>query len=409
MRGSIVKRELKPKKGSRKPVTVYYAVIADGDKRKWHGDPDTGSGFTRRDAAEAHLQTLLVSVRTGTYVEPSAMTVREWSEGWLKRHKDRVRPSTWHGYETKLRVHVWPYIGDVKLQQLRPVHLDDLYATLRESGKRVKGHDPSPLSPSTVRQVHTILGECLGDAVRKGVLARNPQEAATAPKVKTKADGTVTMNTWSPAQVGRFIDFTVDHRYHALWAFLLLTGCRRGEAIGLRWVDVDLDRCKVSLQQTIGKAGGKIVTGTTKSGAGRRPVALDADLVEILRCHQQAQDAEREMIGVGYADHDLVFANPDGTPVYPEGVSRMFSEQAVKAGLPKIRLHDARHTWATIALQAGVHPKVVQERLGHANVTITMSIYSHVMPSMHDDAAETVASLIRASQDPNVVPLRDAR
>ena len=408
MRGSIVKRQVKTEPG-RKPRHVYYCVVADGDKRKWHGDPDTGSGFTRREKAEAHLQDLLVSVRTGTYVEPSTMTVQEWSTGWLKRHKDRVRPSTWHGYETKLRVHVWPYIGDVKLQQLRPVHLDDLYATLRESGKRVKNKPPAPLSTSTVHQVHTILGECLGDAVRKGVLARNPQEAATAPKISTKADGTVTMNTWSATQVATFLDRTSDHRHHALWAFLLLTGCRRGEALGLRWVDVDLDRARANVQQTIGKAGGKIVVGTTKSGAGRRPVALDTDLVRILSAQKIAQDDEKALVGVGYDDHGLVFANPDGTPLYPEGVSRMFGEKAEKAGLPKIRLHDCRHTWATLALQAGVHPKVVQERLGHANVSITLSIYSHVAPSMHDDAAEVVAGVIRAAKAPNVVPLRDAR
>lgn len=407
MRGSIVKRQVKGANG--RPKTVYYCVVADGDKRKWHCDPDSGSGFTRRERAEAYLQDLLVAVRLGTYVEPSSMTLQEWSEGWLRRHKDRVRPSTWHGYETKLRVHVWPYIGDVKLQQLRPVHLDDLYATLRGSGKRLKGRDPAPLSPATVRQVHTIIGECLGDAVRKGVLTRNPQEAATAPKVTAKADGTVTMNTWAAGQVARFIGYTQDHRYGALWAFLLLTGCRRGEALGLRWVDTDLDRAKVNLQQTIGKVAGKIEVGTTKSGAGRRPVALDADLVALLRDHRERQDAEKELVGVGYDDQDLVFAGPDGSPVYPEGVSRMFGEQAAKAGLPVIRLHDCRHTWATLALQSGVHPKVVQERLGHANVSITLSIYSHVIPSMHDDAAEVVASLIRASKASNVVPLRDAR
>ena len=210
--------------------------------------------------------------------------------------------------------------------------------------------------------------------MRKGVLARNPQEAATAPKASTRADGSVTMNTWSATQVGMFLDKTRAHRHFSLWAFLMLTGCRRGEALGLRWVDVDLDRARAQVQQTIGKAGGKIVVGTTKSGAGRRPVALDTDLVEVLMRHRVAQDAEKDLIGAEYDDHGLVFANPDGSPLYPEGVSRMFGEQAEKAGLPKIRLHDCRHTWATLALQAGVHPKVVQERLGHANVSITLSI-----------------------------------
>ncbi|HPJ20585.1 MAG TPA: site-specific integrase, partial [Actinomycetota bacterium] len=142
---------------------------------------------------------------------------------------------------------------------------------------------------------------------------------------------------------------------------------------------------------------------------GRRPIALDADLVDRLRAHREAQNHERELVGVGYRDQGLVFANPDGSPVYPEGVSRAFKEQAVAHGLPTIRLHDARHTWATLALQSGVHPKVVQERLGHSSITITLQTYSHVIPSMHEDAAETVASMIRAAKDPKVVPLRDAR
>ncbi|MBK6763419.1 MAG: tyrosine-type recombinase/integrase [Micrococcales bacterium] len=128
-----------------------------------------------------------------------------------------------------------------------------------------------------------------------------------------------------------------------------------------------------------------------------------------LRAHREDQDAERELVGVGYSDHGLVFANVDGTPIYPEGVSRTFKEQAVAHGLPPIRLHDARHTWATLALQSGVYPKVVQERLGHASITITLQTYSHVIPSMHEDAAETVASMIRAAGDTKGGPLAAAR
>lgn len=128
-----------------------------------------------------------------------------------------------------------------------------------------------------------------------------------------------------------------------------------------------------------------------------------------LRAHRQDQDAERDFVGVGYCDHGLVFANVDGTPIYPEGVSRAFKEQAVAHGLPPIRLHDARHAWATLALPSGVHPKVVQQRLGHASITITLQTYSHVIPSMHGDAAETVASMIRAAGDAKVVPLSAAR
>ena len=408
MRGSIVKRKLKGKPGQ-KPKFAYYAVIADGDKRKWHGDPDTGSGFTRREKAEARLQDLLVSIRTGTYLEPSTMTVAEWAALWLDTSRDRLKPSTWQSYETKLRVHVLPTLGEVPLQRLRATHLDSLYAELRRSGKRVRNHDPEPLSQRSVQYIHVIIGAMLGEAVRKGLLMRNPQDMATPPRVITKADCTTGFSTWTAPEVARFLGRTAEHRHGTLWAFILLSGCRRGEALGLRWQDLDLDRSRAHIQQTIGRVAGKIDVGSTKSGAGRRPIALDAELVERLRAHLERQKQEKELVGVGYRDQGLVFADPDGSPIYPEGVSRAFKEQAVAAGLPPIRLHDARHTWATLALQSGVHPKVVQERLGHASITITLQTYSHVIPSMHEDAAETVASMIRAAKDSKVVPLRDAR
>ena len=408
MRGSIVKRKLKGKPGQR-PRIAYYAVIADGDRRKWHGDPDTGSGFTRREKAEAHLQDLLVSIRTGSYLEPSTMSVAEWAALWLETARDRLKASTWQSYETKLRVHVLPTLGQVPIQRLRPTHLDSLYAELRRSGKRVKNHDPEPLSQRSVQYIHVIIGAMLGEAVRKGLLIRNPQDMATPPRVIAKADGTTAFSTWTAPEVAQFLGETAEHRHGTLWAFILLTGCRRGEALGLRWQDLDLDRGRAHIQQTIGRVAGKIDVGSTKSGAGRRPIALDAGLVERLRTHREHQDQEKDLVGVGYRNQGLVFANPDGSPIYPEGVSRAFKEQAVKAGLPGIRLHDARHTWATLALQSGVHPKVVQERLGHASITITLQTYSHVIPSMHEDAAETVASMIRAAKDPKVVPLREAR
>ena len=409
MRGSVVKRELKPRKGTKKPVTVYYAVIADGDKRKWHGDPDTGSGFLRRDAAEAHLQDLLVSIRTGTYLEPSAMTLGEWSALWLATSKDRLKPSTWASYEKNLRVHVLPTLGDVPLQRLRATHLDALYAQLRASGKKVKNKDPQPLSQRTVKYVHIIVGACLKEAMRKGLIARNPQEQATAPRVIANADGSHGFTTWTAPDLAAFLRSSADHRHACLWAFLAFTGCRRGEALGLRWQDVDLERGRASIQQTVGKVAGQVVIGSTKTGAGRRPVALDPALVQRLREHQGAQEREKHLIGSGYHDQGLVFASPDGTPIYPEGVSRMFQDAAKAAGVPVIRLHDLRHSWATLALQSGVHPKVVQERLGHASITITLNTYSHVIPSMHEDAAQVVAAMIHAADSPNVVPLREAR
>jgi integrase len=150
-----------------------------------------------------------------------------------------------------------------------------------------------------------------------------------------------------------------------------------------------------------------VVTGSTKGGSGRT-IALDAGLVERLKIHRKTQEVHRVLLGPGYDDQDLVFADADGSAHYPEGVSRVFVEEARKLGLPRIRLHDLRHTWATLALQNGVHPKVVQERLGHASVTITLQIYSHVIPTMHDQVADLVAGVIGSTVGTNVIPLRKA-
>jgi integrase len=185
---------------------------------------------------------------------------------------------------------------------------------------------------------------------------------------------------------------------------LATTGMRRGEALGLRWADVDLDAARLAVRQTVIEVNHKIEFSMPKTAKGRRTIALDAPTVEVLREHRKRQAAQRLEFGPGWADHDLVFADYDGSPLMPERFSSRFGEQVKKLGLPPISPHSLRHTWATLALPAGVHPKVVQERLGHANVNITLDIYSHVTGPLHSDAAEQVAGLVfgprTGTQDP---------
>jgi integrase len=207
---------------------------------------------------------------------------------------------------------------------------------------------------------------------------------------------------------GRLLDRVEDHRLGPVFAFLALTGCRRGEALGLRWRDVDLAARRAVIRHQIGKVAGQVIEiESTKSDSGRS-IALDPGLIARLEAHRVRQDTNRALLGRGYVDRDLVFANEDGSALDPEGVSRVFVIQASRLGLPRIRLHDLRHTWATLAPQNGVHPKVVQERLGHANIAITPQTYSHVIPTMHDQAADLVAGVIASAGQPNVVPLREA-
>lgn len=199
------------------------------------------------------------------------------------------------------------------------------------------------------------------------------------------------MSTWSGAELQRFLEAVRDDRLAACWRFLAMTGCRRGEALGLRWRDLDLERGQAMLVQTV---VGNRITSEPKTERGRRTVALDAATVDGLREHRRTQETERAALG-GALEHDsLVFCREDGTAIWPRTLTRSFARHVRTAVLPIIRLHDLRHTHATLALQAGVHPKVVQERLGHATISITLDVYSHAIPAMQHEAATQVAALL---------------
>jgi integrase len=388
----------------------YYVLIEDHQagqrKRRWHSDPATGSAFTSKRAADAHCASLVTSRGQGTYVPPSVMTVGEWLAIWLEQARDRLKLSSWASYEKNVRVHIVPVLGQVRLQELTTHQVDQFYVSLRHSGRATKRGKGDPLAPRTVKYVHTILSAALDDAVAKGLLVRNPVKVATSPRDTTTS--ATWRRTWTAKELADFLAGVQDHRLGPVFSFLALTGCRRGEALGLRWRDVDLAGRRAVIRQQIGKVGGQVVeTDSTKGGSGRS-IALDPGLVALLESHRARQDGARALLGPGYEDRDLVFANEDGSVLYPEGLSRVFVAQASRLGLRRIRLHDLRHTWATLALQNGVHPRVVQERLGHANITITLQTYSHVIPTMHDQAADLVAGVIASAGQSNVVPLRKA-
>ncbi len=216
------------------------------------------------------------------------------------------------------------------------------------------------------------------------------------PVQAAKGDRHQTIRAWTSAELGTFLTRTAHQRHHVAWHLLALTGMRRGEVLGLSWDVVDLDAGTVSVRRTLVDVlpGGDPVWSDPKTDRGRRLVNLDAGTIGKLRSHRAAQAQERLLVGTGYRDHALVFAMPDGRPIHPERFSREYAETVARSELPVIRLHDLRHTWATLALQAGVHPKVVQERLGHSNIAITLDIYSHVIPAMQSDAADRVAALV---------------
>ncbi len=396
MRGSILldKRNNDPRK-PRYRIVIEERTNDGKRRRRWFSDPVTGAAFTSKKSAQAHLSSLLNSVNTGVYVPPTKETLNSWLDTWLGIMKPNLKPSTYASYERVLRVHVRPPLGSLTLSKITAADLDRLYGAMLESG-RSDYREGEGLSPRTVRYCSTIVGRVLKDAMRKGLIPRNPAELADAPRAgKTSPEADM---SWSALDLHTFLAATAHEYYGPVWAFLASTGCRRGEALGLRWSDLDLDARRASLVQSVQKVAGKVIIGDVKTSSSRRRIALDDATVTVLRDQRKRQAEARLAVGGAWSDLGLVFTGATGEPFYPETVTRTFHKRIRTLGLPPIKLHGLRHTWASLALEAGVHAKVVQERLGHANVGITLNIYSHVAPVMHEEAAETVARLVRSAK-----------
>jgi integrase len=384
MRGSVVKRG----DGYTVVVELDRDPITNKRRQKWH------SGYRTKRDAERALSEIVASLHTGSYLEPTKQTLSDFTREWLAAIKPTIRPSTHHSYSRNLQLHVLPQLGSVQLRRIDAGMLNTVYASLLAEGR--KNYAGGGLSPRSVRYIHTIMHRAFRDAVKWGRLVRNPAEAADPPKAAGRPESI----TWTADQLRSFLEGTRGSRYWAAYLLLATTGLRRGEALGLRWSDLDLDAGRASIRQTVIAIRHTVMIGTPKTAKGRRTVTLDSGTVTALREHRRRQAAERLLMGAGWTDNDLVFCHPDGTMLHPERFSRGFLETVARIGLPRIRLHDLRHGWATLALQAGIHPKVVQERLGHANIAITLDTYSHVVAGLHENAAEDVAALFRPVSNP---------
>jgi len=325
----------------------------------------------------------------GTYVETSRVTLGEYLRSWLEQlaGSGEIRPTTWKTYEVSARLHVIPRIGTIPLQHLTRGDIKGLYQQLRTQA--VSPRAMHGLSPKATHNVHLALHRALSDAVEDGLLRNNPASRAH----RMSAD-TPEMNVWSAQEVQLFLDSLRDAPDFALWRLAANTGLRRGEMLGLRWRDVDFEHLRMSVAQQLVRSGDRLAFGPPKTRSGRRLISIDQITATAVQTHRRRQDAERLRLGPGYGDLDLVFCHPDGSPCDPDVISHQFVRHSLKAGLRRIRLHDLRHTHASLALQAGVHPKVVQERLGHSSIKVTLDLYSHVTPGLQDDAASRIAALI---------------
>lgn len=288
-----------------------------------------------------------------------------------------------------LRLHVLPRLGGRLLQQVTPTLLNNLYADLMESGRTNGG--PGGLSAKTVRYEHTTLHKVLADAVDTGMIPHNPADRARPPKPKVGPQPE--MRCWNAEQLAKFLLHVEGHRLQAAFHLAAMTGMRRGEVLGLRWQDIDFETGRLAVRHTLVSVAYQIRESTPKTHQAR-VVDLDGGTLDLLQLHRNRQRAEREAWGSDYQENDLVFRREDGSPVHPDSFTQAFDAEVRRSGLPRIRLHDLRHSHATIALRAGVPVKVISERLGHENPAFTLKQYAHVIPGMQAEAAALIASLV---------------
>jgi integrase len=365
--------------------TWSYVVRVDG-RPTWVG------GFRTRADAKRARDGARDGLHQQTYVPPARETLGTYLDAWVATQATLRRPGTVAMYTAKL-AYVRGPLGRVRLDRLHVEQLDELYRDLFAHG----GHDGQPLARSTVRLVHIVLRKALGDAVRKGTLAQNVAARATVPERRPSGEpapvpgrGRPRPGVWSAAEVRRFVAAVEGDRLRALWVVLVNCGLRRGEALGLGWADVDLAAGRLAVRRCLVTVNGAAQWSPPKTPKSERSFRLDPVTVAALKAHRARQLAERLAVGAGWRPtDDLVFAEPGGSPLDPAAVSKRFLTLARRAGLPRIRLHDLRHSYATNALRAGVPVKVVSTRLGHASVAITLDIYAHVLPDEDDQAAET--------------------
>jgi integrase len=351
---------------------------------------------TKKDA-EKRLSELLHQLDNGTFMKPGKTSLAEYLERWLKEYVwPNLAPKTAEGYEHIIRRHLIPALGNIALTQLKPEQLQRYYSE-KLSGGRCDGK--GALSPRTVRHHHVTLHTALGTAVKWGLLSRNVADAVSPPRYQRPQ-----WQTLSELDISTFLEAAKKTPYHVLFYQALFTGMRRSELLALRWCDVDLLLCQAHITRTLHHLRtGEIVFRVPKTAKGRRMVALSPSVTLLLQEHKDKQVAIRASLGIPLKDDDLVFSDLEGKPLLPDTVTHAWVKLVRRIGLKGIRLHDARHTHASLMLKQGVHPKIVQERLGHASIGITLDTYSHVAPGLQQAAAEGFDKMVLPKRENEAV------
>jgi integrase len=342
-------------------------ITLENHKRK------TFYGSTRKEVQE-RLKIALREQQQGTLVNAPQQMVGQYLQQWLENCQPAVRIRTYERYEQLVRLHLVPTIGRIPLQKLTPQQVQSLYTQKLKDG----------LSQTTVNTLHAMLHKALEDALRWNLVARNVCDAVSPPRRNRYEIQPLTVE-----QAQQFLAAAHGHPLEALFVIAVSTGMRRGEMLAIKWQDIDLSTGTLHVRRIFTRArGNRYIEAEPKTEKSRRSIVLPALVVDLLSQHRARQLQVKKEAGEAWQEHNLVFTTAVGSPLNPSKVVDRFKTLLKRAGLPDIRFHDLRHSTASILLGMGIHPKVVQELLGHNQISMTMDIYSHVMPTMHKEAMD---------------------
>ena len=353
--------------------TYSYTVDIGRDPATGKRKQKTKGGFKTKKAAQEALNALVYEVNKGVYVVDSKSTVREICEQWLDIMKPKWKPATFVTNANAVENWIIKNIGNLKVQDVKPIHGSQLAKVFEEN-----------LAPSTARRMFSVSRHIFKFAVDMEIIQKNPLANIPMPAERKSEKG-----TWTFAHIKTFLRAAMFDNpfYHNVVALAVFTGMRKGEIFGLRIQDVDFEKNIIRVRQSLGETGDHGLYFTDlKNDSSMRDIWMDETIVRVLKDQIRRTKEFKFALGPDYVDHDLVFCTKDGTPYRPSGFNKPFNRLTRKTGVPQIRFHDLRHTHATLLLEIGVNHKVIAQRLGHSDIRTTLNTYSHVTPTMQENA-----------------------
>ncbi|UFJ41709.1 site-specific integrase [Brevibacillus humidisoli] len=379
----------------KKDGSSWYFVLTVGKKENGKQKQIKRRGFKTKQEAIKAMNELEHSINQGTYVKPSKILYKEYLERWLEDRQTRVKKQTLETYTWLVNKHIIPALGNVELSKLNAMMIQQLLTKLTKD---------QSLSDENIQKVYTLINASLKQAERWGLIPKNPAFLVDRPKATKKQ-----VKVWDVPEVTSFLEHAKGSRYYIAFLLAVTTGMRQGEILALQWKDIDFENGFLRVTQILSHDGKEILP-YTKTKSGTRTIDLPDETIAELKKHKVRIAKEKLAAGPNlYTDLDLVVCSEIGTPTNAGNIRRAFNTAIEKANVSKIRFHDLRHTHATLLLKQGANPKIVAERLGHADTRITLDTYSHLLPSMQKETAKQFGRMLFGGTNSNNNSIENAK